>query len=155
MKRIMRLLKSDSGSALVYALLSLSLLIIAGVSAIRTGNTDVEISTNHHFHTIAFYTAETATSFVAGNPSLYHIDNITLNQGLTFPDVADATARQQLNTNQSFNGNVVYIGSGATPRGSGYSAGQFRSHRYRITATGFGPRDSESNLEAGFYRIGF
>ena len=155
MKRIMRLLKSESGSALVYVLLFLSILSIAGVSAIRTGNTDVEISTNHHFHTIAFYTAETAISFVAGNPTLYHTDNTTLNQGLTFPDVADATARQQLNTNQFFNGNVVYLGSGAPPRGSGYAAGQFRSHRYRITATGFGPRDSESNLEVGFYRIGF
>ncbi len=155
MNRIMRLLKSEIGSALVYVVLFLSLLSIAGVSAIRTGNTDVEISANHHFHTIAFYTAETATSFVAGNPTLYHSANTALNQGLTFPDVADGTARQQLNTDQSFNGNVVYVGGGGTPRGSGYAAGQFRSHRYRITATGYGPRDSESNVEAGFYRIGF
>jgi hypothetical protein len=56
---------------------------------------------------------------------------------------------------ESFNGDVEYLGSAIPPRGSGFEVGKFVSHRYQMNSTGLGPRSSKSEIEAGFYRIGF
>ena len=59
------------------------------------------------------------------------------------------------NSIQSFNGTVQYLDSAVPPRGLGYKAGKYQAHRYRMTCNGYGPRDSQTSIEAGFFRIRF
>jgi hypothetical protein len=86
---------------------------------------------------------------------LYHDDNITVGGSIPFPDKDNPSLHFSMGSLESFKGDVAYIGSGATPRGSGFEVGKFSSHRYRITTTGYGPRNSKSEIETGFYRVGF
>jgi hypothetical protein len=86
---------------------------------------------------------------------LYHDENITVGGSIAFPDKDNPTVPFSMGSLESFKGEVEYIGSGLTPRGSGFEVGKFSSHRYRITTIGFGPRKSKSEIETGFYRIGF
>ena len=52
-------------------------------------------------------------------------------------------------------GKVEYLGFSAPTRGSGTQVGTFKMHKYRMTCRGYGPSNAESQVEAGFYRIGF
>jgi hypothetical protein len=56
---------------------------------------------------------------------------------------------------QSFNGEVGYEDPMLVPRGSGFQVGRFRAHVYQMTCNGYGPRNSDTRIEVGFYRIGF
>ncbi len=58
-------------------------------------------------------------------------------------------------SNQSFNGTVEYLGSAVPPRGLGYKAMKYQAHRYRMICNGYGPRDSQTRIEAGFFRVRF
>ena len=74
---------------------------------------------------------------------------------LNFPDDNDPLVLVQLSTTQSFGGNVEYIGFSAAHRGSGTQVGTFKAHNYKMTCKGYGPSNAESQIDAGFYRIGF
>ena len=82
-------------------------------------------------------------------------DNITIGQSLSFPNKDNPAVQYTIGTQESFNGEVEYLGSGPAPRGSGFEIGKFMAHRYLIHSNGFGPRESTSEIEAGFYRVGF
>jgi len=148
------LLKNEDGSVLVIALIMMGLLILLGVSASTTTEIEIQIAGNERSHGIAFYAAEAAGAYVAGSPDLYGPDNITVGGYIDFPNDGDASARYALGS-ASFNGDVEYVGSSAPPRGSGYAVGKFKSHNYRMTCNGYGSPNSESQIQAGFYRIGF
>jgi hypothetical protein len=115
----------------------------------------MQIAGNERSHGIAFYAAEAAGAYVAGSPDLYGADNITVGGYIDFPDNEDPSAKYALGSRQSLNGDVEYLGSSAPPRGSGYAVGKFKSHNYRMTCNGYGSLNSESQIQAGFYRIGF
>jgi len=149
------LLKNEDGFVLVIALIMMGLLILLGVSASTTTEIEMQIAGNERSHGIAFYAAEAAGAYVAGTPDLYGADNITPEEFISFPDDGDASARYALGSTKSFNGDVEYLGSSAPPRGSGYAVGKFKSHNYRMTCNGYGSLNSESQIQAGFYRIGF
>jgi hypothetical protein len=149
------LYNNEKGSVLLVALIMLALLSLIGVAATRTTSTELQIAGNEKFQKIAFYTADAARGYVAMTPSLYGGDNIEVGQGLNFPNDADPSERFDLGNSQEFNGDVVYIGSFNAPRGSGFEAGKFHAHKYRMTCNGYGPSDSEKQIETGFYRIGF
>ena len=148
-------LKDEAGIVTGMILLMLAIFTVLGVSATVISITEMSLASNDQFFKIAFYGAEAARGYVPRNRDLYGAGNITINQAVSFPDTTDEAVRQTFGTHQEFNGNVMYSGSGVPPRGSGFEIGTFRAHNYQMTCNGFGPRNTSSQIEAGFYRIGF
>ena len=148
-------LTNEDGLVLAITLIILGIFTILGVSAIVFSSTEMQVAANEKFHRIAFYGAEAGRGYVSQTLDLYGADNIIADEGLSFPNVTDAAVKQSLASYQSFNGEVQYIGSSAPPRGSGFEVGAFTAHRYEMTSNGYGPSTSRSQVEAGFYRIGF
>lgn len=149
------LLKNEDGSVMVVALILLVLLTILGIASIQTSSTEVEIAANHNSYLLAFYSAEAARGYVEGATALYGDANITPGVPIKFPNNADPSEKLVLNSLQAFNGEVEYSGGVNPPRGSGYAVGTFRAHKYGMVCTGYGPRNSQTTVDAGFYRIGF
>lgn len=145
---------NERGSILIVTLLILAILTMVGISASTTTEIELQIAGNENFHKIAFYSAEAARGYVAGNPDLYGSANTTLGKKLSFPNT-DPSQKHALSTGQSFNGDVEYMGSFTVPRGSGFDAGKFKGHRYKMACRGYGPSNARSEVEVIFYRIGF
>lgn len=143
--------KNEDGSVMVVAVLILALLTIIGIAAMSTTNVELKISGNEKSYKMALYAAEAARGYVEKTPELYGPDNMTL---VNFPD-NDPSVVVELSPKQSFGGNVEYIGFSAPPRGSGNQVGTFKAHKYKMTCKGYGPAKAESQIEAGFYRMGF
>ena len=154
-KQMMQSLRNEDGLILGITLIILGIFTILGLSAIIFSTTEMQVAANDQFHKIAFYGAEAARGYVPKNVDLYGTANIIEEQGLSFPSTTDASVKQSLSSHQSFNGEVRYNGDSAPPRGSGYEVGTFKAHTYEMSCNGFGPYTSQSQVEAGFYRIGF
>ena len=148
-------LKNEAGVVTGMMLFLLAIFTVLGVSAIVISINEMQLATNDQFYKIAFYGAEAARGYVPRTTDLYGAENIKENQAITFPDKTDEAVTQVIGTDQEFNGAVMFNGSSQPPRGSGYEVGTFRAHKYHMTCNGYGPRNSESQIEAGFYRIGF
>lgn len=148
-------LNNERGSMMAVVMMILALLTILGMVTITTSNTELETAGSEHIYKLAFFAADSGIAFVKQNPDLYHDQNLTVGISLSFPDTGDNTVKHNLGSLQSFNGTVGYTGSSSPPRGSGYETGNYSAHNYRIISDGFGPRESEIQIEAGFYRIGF
>jgi Tfp pilus assembly protein PilX len=155
MNSITKQIRNEEGSMITVVVMILALLTISGIAAISTSNTEQQTATSEQIYKMAFFSAEAGRSYIEQNPDLYHEDNITTGGSLSYPDIADDTVNYNMWAQQSFNGSVEYIGSSLPPRGSGYEVGTYKSHSYRVTSSGYGPRNSENRVEAGFYRIGF
>ena len=147
--------ENEKGSVTVLAVVLLMLLTLLGIAATTTSSIEVQIAGNELRHKLAFYSAEAAKGWVIWNPDLYGSNNITAGTPLSFPNNADSSEEQTLNSNQSFNGSVGYGSSGGVPRGSGYEAGEYRAHRYIMTCNGYSSQNTQMQIEVGFYRIGF
>jgi Tfp pilus assembly protein PilX len=149
--------KNQDGAAILIVMMIMVLLTITGIMAARTSNTELQISTTDQVTKIAFYSAEAARSYVVYNSNLYGSQNIDTSSPIDYPNAADATIRQQLDSgsDQSYNGQVKYLNASVPPRGTGFQVGKFTAHNYQMNCIGYGPRDSEIEIEAGFYRIGF
>lgn len=145
-------LNNEDGYMIVVVLMILSILTVIATAGTNNSITEQRSATNEQIHELSFYAADTGKAYVIEHVALYHDDNITLDDPVAFPD---NSVPFSVGTLESFNGTVEYIGAGMTPRGSGFEAGQFFAHRYKITTTGYGPRNSESKIETGFYRVGF
>lgn len=146
--------QNQRGASIVIVIMILALLTILGTAAITTSNTELQTSSSEETYKMAFFAAETGITYVRQNPDLYHVDNITEDASLSFPDTTDDTVTYNLGSLQSFNGTTGYLGFSPVPRGAGYEAGDYKAHDYRIISEGFGPRNSKIRIEAGFYRIG-
>ncbi len=155
MKSFIGYIINEDGSVMVVSILILALLTIIGIAAMSTTNVELKISSNEKSYKMALYAAEAARGYVAKTPELYGPDNMTLGQGLNFPDENNPSMVVQLSSKQSFGGTVEYLGFSAPPRGSGTQVGTFKAHKYRMTCKGYGPAKAESQIEAGFYRMGF
>ncbi len=153
----MKNLNNQNGIAIVTVLLVLVLITLAGVMVSKTTTTELQIATSDQLYKIAFYAAEAAPSYVIFNPDLYGSANIDLSDSVNFPDDANPAATQVLEagSNQSFNGEVGYLNPMVPPRGSGFQVGKYKAHVYQMIANGHGPRNSDTTIEVGFYRIGF
>ena len=148
-------LKNEKGFVTGMILLMLAIFTVVGLFATVLSLVEMSLASNDQFFKIAFYGAEAARGYVPRHTDLYGVDNITIDQTIAFPDDSDDTIRQNFGNQQEFNGEVMYNGSGNPPRGSGFEIGTFRAHNYQMTCNGYGPRDTQSQIEAGFYRIGF
>ena len=153
----MKNLNNQNGIAIVTVLLVLVLITLAGVMVSKTTTTELQIATSDQLYKIAFYAAEAAPSYVILNPDLYGSANIDPADSVNFPDDANPAATQVLEagSNQSFNGEVGYLNPMVPPRGSGFQVGKYKAHVYQMIANGHGPRNSDTTIEVGFYRIGF
>ena len=148
-------LKNETGFVTGMMLFMLAIFTVVGVSAIVISITEMQLASNDQFYKIAFYGAEAGRGYVPRNVDLYGAENTVESGTLTFPDLNDSSVRKSIMSQQEFNGEVMYNGSSLPPRGSGFEVGTFRAHRYQMTCNGYGPRNSQSQIEAGFYRIGF
>jgi hypothetical protein len=159
-------LENEKGSVTVLAVVLLMLLTLLGMAALSTSSIETQIAGNGMRSKLAFYAAESATAYVAWSPDLYGPDNTTQNDAHYFPNSTTGASYEQYTTQQtpqnvdaagtqSFNGEVEYSSSSSPPRGSGYSAGTFRAHQYKMTCNGYSSNNAFKNIEVGFYRIGF
>lgn len=155
MKSFINQARKEEGSVMIVALLILILLTLMGISATTTTNIEMQVAGNGKFHKMAFYAAEAGRAYVAASPELYGADNITVEGYIDFPNDEDPSVKYALGSRQSFNGDVEYLSSSAPPRGSGYGVGKFKAHRYKMTCYGYGPSNAETQIEGGFYRIGY
>lgn len=153
--KTLSMLRNEEGSVLITALLMLMFLTLIGIAATTTTTTDMQIAKNEKCFKLAFYAAEAANNYVAAETTLYGALNITEGGKRYFPNNADQNETQPLGSSQSFKGDVEYLGWTEPPPGSGFQAGLYRAHRYRMTIAGYGPSDAVSETESGFYRIGF
>jgi hypothetical protein len=156
MKKLLSPCNNQDGIAIIIVMMVLALITAAGIMATSTSTTELQISTTDKIHKISFYAAEAAKGYVALNYDLYSSANIDGNE-VNFPDDADPSVKEVLdaNSHQSYNGHVKYLTASNVPRGTGYQAGKFKAHVYEMECTGYGPKSTEANIEAGFYRIGF
>ena len=156
-------LKNESGSAMFFALVIVTLLTMIGISGIKTSSVELQSATNDNLHKLAFYSAEAARPYVMMNPNFYGAENTDPATPHLFPNNSDpyvpitagAVAPFNLGNAQSFTGSSQYDGDGTPPRGSGYDTSTFRAHQYSMTCIGNGPRNTTLQIDAGFYRIGF
>jgi hypothetical protein len=156
------ILKNDGGSVIVPALIVLMLVSILGVMSIRTSSTDMNISTNQQVFERAFYAAEAAKAFVRNNPVLYGATNLAAGTPVNFTSQTNPSTNQPitspvLGAQESFDGTVEYLGSSHPPRGTGFSAGQYRAQNYKMICRGHfsGINVTTAQIESGFFRIGF
>ena len=154
MSSLISRIKNEDGSVLVVAILILALLTMIGIAARTSTDVELIISKNEKSYKMALYAAEAARGYVVKTPDLYGPDNITPGEGLNFPD-DNPSLVVEMSSTQSFGGSVEYLGFSAPPRGSGTQVGTFKAHRYKMQCKGYGPSNAESQIEAGFYRIGF
>lgn len=157
MGSIIKICNNQDGTAIIAILLILIVITTTSLMASRTSTTELQISTSDQIYKISFYAAEAAQAYVMFNNDLYGSDNIDTANPVNFPDDGTPAITQMVDTDslQAFNGEIAYVTSMVTPRGSGYQAGLFKSHVYQATCNGYGPRDSNTRVEIGFYRIGF
>ena len=146
---------NENGYMIVVMIMILSVLSVIATAGTNNSITERRSATNEQIHQLSFYAADTGRTYVEKKSDLYHEDNITLGESLAFPDDDDPSAQYTIGSHEAFNGIVAYRGSGPPPRGSGFEVGKFVAHRYGLTSKGFGPQGSNSEIEAGFYRIGF
>ena len=148
-------LDNESGYMIVVVIMILSVLSVIATAGTNNSITERRSATNEQIYQLTFYAADTGRTYVDKNHDLYHEDNITVDESIAFPNDDNPSAKYSVGSGESFNGVVAYRGSAPPPRGSGFEIGKFKAHLYGITSKGFGPRNSECEIEAGFYRIGF
>jgi hypothetical protein len=156
-------LENEKGSVMVLALILLVLLTLLGIAALTSSSIDTQIAGNELRHKRAFCAAESATAYVTWSPDLYGPDNITAGTPHYFPNntvpyvgiTSGLPTALSMNATQSFNGEVEYDSSLLPPRGSGYSAGKYKAHQYRMVCNGYSSKETTKNIVVGFYRIGF
>ena len=148
-------LDNENGYMIVVMIMILSVLSVIATAGTNNSITERRSATNEQIHQLSFYAADTGRTYVVKHSDLYHDDNITIGESLAFPDNDNPSSQYAVGSQESFNGDVEYLGSAPPPRGSGFEVGKFRAHRYDLNSKGFGPRNSNSEIDAGFYRIGF
>jgi hypothetical protein len=146
---------NEDGYMIVVVIMIVSILSVIATAGTNNSITERRSATNEQIYQLTFYAADTGRTFVVKNSDLYHEDNITVGESLAFPDKDNPSAQFSIGSQESFNGVVEYRGSAMPPRGSGFEVGKFLAHRYLIDSKGFGPQGSNSEIEAGFYRVGF
>ncbi len=134
---------------MITAMIFLAVLTMIAVAASTTSYTETRVTTNVRAHQNAFFAAESGLSYIIATPSYYGSTNLDTSTGVGGTESVG---------NYSFTVNALYLGpdnSGQSLRGSGYSAGKFRAHNYKLTSTGNGPALATTQISAEGYRIGF
>lgn len=148
-------LNNEDGYMMVVVLIILSILTVIATAGTNNAITEQRSATNEQIYELSFYAADTARTYVVEHTDLYHEENITEGGSIGFPNDGNSDEQFSMGPLESFKGQVKYLGSSIPPRGSGFEVGKFYSHRYQINSEGFSSRSSKSEIEVGFYRVGF
>ena len=158
-----RIIGNEEGFVLIASLVILVMLTLIGAAATNLTSAELKISASDKFQKIAFFSAEAGRSYVPVNPQFYGSQNIE--PGVKHyvpndtdpyvPNTGNPNVSYTLGVSQTFSGSVEYVNATNPPRSSGYEAGKYRAHCYKMKIRGEGPNASLSEIEAGFYRIGF
>jgi len=152
---MLRPLNNEDGYMMVVVLIILSILTVIATAGTNNAITEQRSASNEQIYELSFYAADTGRTYVAEHSALYHEENITVGESIAFPDDDNPAEQFSMGPLESFKGEVEYLGSAHPPRGSGFEVGKFYSHRYQINSKGFASRSSKSEIEVGFYRVGF
>jgi len=163
MNTIDRQLHSQEGSAVIVAIMILAILTLVGLSGAQVATNEVRIATNEKLHKISFFAAESARAYVMAQGNLFGASNLAAGTPHYFPNASDPYVADTvgngapfvLSGSTTFQGSVEYVGFSNPPRGSGFDPTHFRAHTYQMVCTGSETRGTETDIEAGFYRIGF
>jgi len=151
--RSKKILKDQSGVALVIALLMMIVLTLIGLGSVFTSSFETRLSGNKRGATDAFYSSDSGIQIVMAN-----IENFNLSKysgGNTFDPFTDAS-----NPNPTHA--VVLIShmtdQHGSPRGQGFSATNFEFEHYIINSVGedqiaLNPVRSRSTLEEKVIRL--
>jgi type IV pilus assembly protein PilX len=124
------ILKSQSGAALVIALIMMIVLTLIGLASIFTSTFEIKISGNKRCTTDAFYSADSGVQVVKAN-----VDNFSPHNNNPYNALADTVANPYNPTNAQ--GIVTYNASQqGAPRGQGVSATNFEFEHFVIASTG-------------------
>jgi len=156
-KNLLQVASDTSGFAIVAVILTLSLITIIATMGVKITMNEQRISANDELYKMSFYAAEAARAHVVYNIDLYGSQNIQKGNPVSFSyNTADTATKTIVSAMQeTYDGDVEYLKATSPPRGSGYQVGKFKSHIYKMTCNGYGPRNTKTQIEAGFFRVGF
>lgn len=141
------IVRNEEGSILLYTMLLMSVLLLIGMAAGTSSELELRIAGSDRDYRQAFISAEAGIDAVLSNVSLYNSSNLDPDN----PRFSD----QALNTVQKFETRVTYAGASGLPRGSGFSADNYKAHNYVLDSTGHGAGGAETELRAKGYRVGY
>ena len=128
------LLKTQTGSALVIALVMMIVITLAGLASNYTSIFEVILSGNKRASTSAFYAADTGAGIITTNLANFNLANYnsTTNKYVPFSDPNNTTPNP---TNVTATLTYEPTQSGP-PRGMGYSATQLAYAYYQVQSAG-------------------
>lgn len=158
-------LHDDRGMVLIVVVLTLAVLTLIGIAALRTSDTEVQVSANHKLIAVQFYVAEAGLIDTVEKWKAWMNDDFLtapLESALVERDIdidVDATidSTVEIRCIQDVNATAaaahdlpVQTHSGPPPVGSGYSNKYFEVRRYGITAIS---ADGNTRLQIGVYKV--
>lgn len=172
MKTLKHTIANENGFVLGASILVSALMILAGVLALWTSNTEVQAVRNESDLVREFYNAESGvidalenyntgsvqwltTSFLTADPTLAYSSNTSNDEngnsiaGVEVRCIEESgTAVSELST--AANTLPLQPHKGPPPSGSGYSLKYFEVRRYGITATS---TDGNTQVQVGAYKV--
>lgn len=136
------LLKTQSGSALVIALIMMIVITLVGLASSYSSIFELILSGNKRASTSAFYAADTGAGVVTTNIANFNLAeyNSTTNKYLPFSDSTNTTPNPT-----NVKATLTYLPTlSGPPRGMGYSATHLAYAYYQVQSTG----KDQANLNA-------
>ena len=177
--KAMDLLKQETGSVMIVALLVLVILTIIGIGANRTTTTDIQIAANHKFHKVAFYNADsgvyaspkvissaidgganptgTGFTYLDGGTDAFFRELMGYDSNDSTTDLSFVLGGEnvevdvQRDRTENLAGGGAEFAAGAEGIGSG-SAGGFAIY-YDLDSFGDGPSNAISNVGAEYRKV--
>ncbi len=142
---------NERGTALILALVMLTVMSLLGALALTTTDSELGISTNFRASQEAFIAAERAVEFAMSNAAVFGVvGQGTLDLNEFNDDIR--VGRSQLDT--SAVNEIEFLSSGDLPPGAESDPTYFEGRYYRITATGtVDGHPAVSSIETQFVRI--
>jgi type IV pilus assembly protein PilX len=151
------ILRNQEGTALILALVMLVVLSILGAMSLSTTDTEIDISSNYRNSKEAFFAAERAIEYASTNGDIYTsigTGSVNLNNTGTYAsDVSEGSGPKTSGLDTNAANQVTYLSTGPLPPGTGTDPTYFESRYYLINATGKGPRNSSTRIEAQVARV--
>ena len=156
------IINSESGFALVSALLILSVMTIIGVAATTTSTIELKIAGNENQYMGTFYNTEGVLINTMETPTTWlTTDFLTAGETTASYSGVSGDTTAEVRCIESTNTPISGLSDGANdlpaklhrdspPSGSGYSMKHFEVHRYGITATSAG---GNARIQTGVWKV--
>jgi Tfp pilus assembly protein PilX len=162
--RLQNTLHDDRGTVLVVVVVTLVVLTLIGIAALRTSDTEMQVSANQKLIAAQFYAAEAGlvdtmekwTAWMNNDFLTAPVEQAFVQRDIDIDgdDTIDSTVEirciQDVNAVVAAGNDLpVQTHTGPPPVGSGYSSKYFEVRRYGITATS---TDGNTRLQIGVYK---